>query len=285
VFEDKVAFITGGARGIGREIALEFARHGADIVVCDIAADIASVPYPLATPDDLLETKRLVEAEGRRCVARIADVRDQRSLDEVVAAGVDAFGRLDAVVANAGIFDWSAKPLWETTDDAWRDQIGVCLEGVWRTAKAVGPQMIGQQSGSLVFVSSNSGVEGSACSAPYVAAKHGVCGLMRSAALEFGPYGVRVNAVLPSTTDTQINDHPVGWQRASGKPGAVRADYLDAVREWMLLRGTSALPPAATAKAVVWMCSDAAAYITGTTLAVDAGHLALPGRNLSPVQM
>jgi SDR family mycofactocin-dependent oxidoreductase len=283
-FDGKVAFVTGGGRGIGREIALEFARDGADVIVCDIAADIESVPYPLATKEDLETTRTLVEAEGRRCVARVADVRDQAALDAVVAAGVEEFGRIDALVANAGIYDWSTSPLWETTDDAWYDQIGVCLEGVWRSAKAVAPRMIAQGSGTMVFTSSNVGQEGSPFSAPYVAAKHGVIGLMKTAALELARHGVRVNAVLPSTTDTKINDHPAGWTRASGKPDGTRADYLDAVHHWTLLPNTGALPPAATAKAVAWLCSEAAAFITGIGLPVDAGHLLLPGRNPWPVR-
>ncbi|MET3953180.1 SDR family mycofactocin-dependent oxidoreductase [Rhodococcus sp. OAS809] len=284
-FEGKVAFITGGGRGMGREIALEFARQGGDVIITDIASDIEAIPYSLASKEDLDETKALVEAEGVRCIARVADVRDQQALDDAVAAGVEVFGRIDVLSANAGVYDWSSSRLWETSDAAWYAQIGVCLEGVWRSAKAVAPQMIKQgRGGSMVFTSSNVGVEGAPCSAPYVAAKHGVIGLMKTAALELGELGIRVNAVLPSTTDTKINDHPAGWRRASGKPDGTRDDYLDAVHQWSILPNTTALPPQATAKAIVWLASDSAEYITGVALPVDAGHLTLPGFNPWPVR-
>ncbi|MCR1784314.1 mycofactocin-coupled SDR family oxidoreductase [Nocardioides carbamazepini] len=283
-FEGKVAFITGGARGQGREAALEFARRGADVVVVDIAADIASVPYPLASKEDLEQTRALVEAEGRACLALVADVRDQSALDEAVAATVDRFGRIDALLVNAGIYDWSDKPLWETPEAAWADQIGVCLEGAWRTARSVAPVMVEQQSGAIVFTSSNVGVEGAPCSAPYVAAKHGVIGLMRVAALELGNHNVRVNALLPSTTDTLINDHPAGWRRASGKPDGTREDYLDAVHQWTAMRNVGVLPARAAALAAIWLCSDDAAFVHGVQLPVDAGHLVLPGMNPWPVR-
>ncbi|WPB90132.1 mycofactocin-coupled SDR family oxidoreductase [Streptomyces malaysiensis] len=283
-FEGKVAFITGGGRGQGREEAVEFARRGSDVVIVDIAADVASVPYSLATEDDLKETQQLVEAEGRSCLARVADVRDQHALDAAAAAAVERFGRIDFLIANAGIYDWSDKPFWETSDEAWNDQVGICLEGAWRAAKAVTPHLVQRRSGAIVFTSSNVGVEGVPFSAPYVAAKHGVIGLMRVAALELGTYGVRANAILPSTTDTLINDHPSGWRRASGKPDGTREDYLDAVHQWTAMRNTGVLPPKAAALAALWLCSDEAEFITGISLPIDAGHLTLPGMNPWPVR-
>lgn len=283
-FDGKVAFITGGARGQGREAAVEFARRGADVAVVDIAADIASLPYSLATKQDLQQTKSLVEAQGRRCVAEIADVRDQQALDDAVARTVAEFGRIDFLLANAGIYDWATTPFWETSDDSWNDQVGVCLEGVWRSAKAVAPQMIEQGSGAMVFTSSNVGVEGVPFSAPYVAAKHGVIGLMRTAALELGTVGIRVNAILPSTTDTLINDHPAGWRRASGNPEGGRDDYLHAIHMWTAMRNTGVIPSNAPALAAVWLCSEEAAFITGIQLPIDAGHLTLPGMNPWPIR-
>jgi SDR family mycofactocin-dependent oxidoreductase len=283
-FEGKVAFITGGGRGQGREAAVEFARRGADVVVVDIAADIASLPYSLATEADLKQTQALVEAEGRACLALVADVRDQAALDSAVSATVERFGRIDALLVNAGIYDWADTPLWETTDASWNDQVGVCLEGAWRTAKAVAPVMIDQQRGAIVFTSSNVGVEGVPLSAPYVAAKHGVIGLMRVAALELGNHNVRVNALLPSTTDTAINDHPAGWNRVTGTQDGTRAGYLDAVHMWTAMRNVGTLPASAPALAAVWLCSDEAAFVHGIQLPVDAGHLVLPGMNPWPVR-
>lgn len=166
-FDNKVALVTGSGRGMGREIALEFARQGADLVLCDIGHDLPAIPYPLSTEADLKETKTLVEELGRRCVAKLADVRDQAALDALVQAGVSEFGRIDILSANAGVYDWSSSPLWETSDDAWNVQIGVCLEGVWRSAKAVAPQMISQgRGGAMVFTSSNVGAEGPSSQRP-----------------------------------------------------------------------------------------------------------------------
>jgi SDR family mycofactocin-dependent oxidoreductase len=280
----KTAFITGGGRGMGREIATTFAAAGAKIVICDIAANMAEVTYDLASPEDVQETKRLVEEAGSECLACIADVRSQEELDEAVAEGIASFGAIDIAIANAGITVWSGDRIWETSEESWQSQIDVCLTGVFHTAKAVAPHMIERESGNMIFTSSNSGVEGSVALGPYVAAKHGVIGLMRSAALELGRYGIRVNAVLPSTTDTLINDNPGGRTFAGGGRHLTREEYLDAVHYWTLLRDTGSLPPSAIAEGMLWLASDAARYVTGIELKIDAGHLILPGLNMGPVR-
>jgi SDR family mycofactocin-dependent oxidoreductase len=282
LLDDKVVFVTGGARGMGRAISVAFAREGADVLTCDIAAQIETASYPLGTREDLQETKELVESIGRRCVTRIADVRSQRALDEVVADGIEELGAIDVLIANAGIIDWRGYAFWETPERSWEDQIDVCLTGVWHSAKAVAPHMIERGSGSMVFTSSNVGREGAQFFSPYVAAKHGVVGFMKAAALELGAHGIRVNAGLPGTTDTLINDNDLGRDRAGGKPGTTREEYLAAVRNWVALRGCGALPPEATADAMVFLASDRASYLTGVELNVDAGHLALPGFNFAP---
>ena len=174
----KVALITGVARGQGRAHAVRLASEGADIVGVDICAPIASVPYPLATADDLAATVKLVEDTGARIVAKEADVRDRASLSEAVQAGIDELGRLDIVVANAGI-----APM-QSGDDGWRDVIDVNLTGVYNTIKAAIPTMVKQGSGgSIVLISSAAGLAGvgspDAGSVGYAAAKHGVVGLMR----------------------------------------------------------------------------------------------------------
>jgi SDR family mycofactocin-dependent oxidoreductase len=284
LLDGKVVFITGGARGMGRAISLAFAREGADVLTCDIAAQIESDTYPLGTREDLEETKRRVEQLDRRCITRIADVRSQHALDEVVADGLEELGRIDVLVANAGIIDWSGNAFWETPERSWAEQVDVCLTGVWHSAKAVAPHMIERGSGSMVFTSSNVGREGALYFSPYVAAKTGVIGFMRAAALELGGHGIRVNAVLPSTTDTLINDNPLGRDRAGGKPGTTREEYLDAVHSWTALRDVGALPPEATADAMVFLASDRASYLSGVELNIDAGHLALPGFNHAPAK-
>jgi SDR family mycofactocin-dependent oxidoreductase len=279
--DGKVALISGGARGQGREIAVKFASEGADVIIFDLCHDLDTVAYPLGTKDDLAETAQLVEAQGRRCVSAVADVRDQAEIDAVVRDGIETFGHIDIAICNAGIVDFA--PLWEITEEQWSDQVDINLSGVWRTAKAVAPHMMERLTGAMVFTSSNNGVEAGQNYAHYIAAKHGVIGLMRSAALELGPYNIRVNAVLPGPCDTIMNNNPVGWARIGGRPDATRDDYLASVRNWQLLRNRTALHPSAIANAMIWLVSDEASEVTGVELPVDAGHLVLPGMNPSPI--
>jgi SDR family mycofactocin-dependent oxidoreductase len=278
----KTALITGGARGQGRAIAVKFASEGANIAVCDIAAPIATLRYDLATPDDLRTTAELVEAQGQSCLAAVTDVRDQSALDEVVASTIDELGQVDILVAQAGIVTHA--PLWEITEEEWRDVVDVTLTGAWRSIKAVAPHMIERGGGVVILTSSLNGIEGGANYAHYIAAKHGVCGLMKSAAIELGPYNIRVNAVLPGPIDTPVIDNPGGHVRIAGKEGAGRDDYLASVRRWYLLRGRTVLPARAVADAMTWLASDEAKHITGIELPVDAGHNVLPGLNLAPVE-
>ncbi len=279
--DGKVALISGGARGQGRETAVKFASEGADIIIFDLCHDLDTVAYPLGTKDDLAETARLVEAHGRQCLSAVADVRDQVAIDAVVRDGIDTFGHIDIAICNAGIVDFA--PLWEITEEQWSDQVDINLSGVWRTAKSVAPHMMERLTGAMVFTSSNNGVEAGQNYAHYIAAKHGVIGLMRSAALELGPFNIRVNAVLPGPCDTIMNNNPVGWARIGGRRDATRDDYLASVRNWQLLRNRTALQPAAIANAMIWLVSDEASEVTGVEIPVDAGHLILPGMNPSPI--
>ncbi|MEZ5257375.1 MAG: SDR family oxidoreductase [Ilumatobacteraceae bacterium] len=194
---------------------------------------------------------------------------------------MEQFGHIDIAICNAGIVDFA--PLWEITEEQWSDQVDINLSGVWRTAKAVAPHMIERLTGAMVFTSSNNGVEAGQNYAHYIAAKHGVIGLMRSAALELGPYNIRVNAVLPGPCDTIMNNNPIGWARIGGRPDATRDDYLASVRNWQLLRNRTALNPSAIANAMIWLVSDESSEVTGVELPVDAGHLILPGMNPSPI--
>jgi SDR family mycofactocin-dependent oxidoreductase len=277
----KTAFITGGARGQGRAIAEKFAREGADIIVCDIGGPIEHVKYPLATAGDLAETADTVEKLGQRVIAQIADVRDQSQLDEVVAAGLKEFGKIDIAVANAGLLD--NKPFWDITEGEWSVVVETCLGGVWRTAKAVAPHMIERRSGSIILTSSTNGQEGDPNTMHYVASKHGVLGIMKSAALALGPYNIRVNSILPGPVDTIINDNPGTRDRIAGKTGATREEYLTAVRNWHVLRGRSALSPDAVADGVIWLASDESRHVTGLEMLIDAGHRLLPGVNFNPI--
>jgi SDR family mycofactocin-dependent oxidoreductase len=263
----KVALITGAARGQGRAHAVRLASDGADIIAIDICAPIASVPYPLATADDLAATVKLVEDAGARIVAKEADVRDRASLSGAVQAGIDELGRLDIVVANAGI-----APM-QSGDDGWRDVIDVNLTGVYNTIKAAIPTMVKQGTGgSIVLISSAAGLAGvgspDAGSVGYAAAKHGVVGLMRVYANLLAKQSIRVNSIHPTGVETPMidNDFTRGWlakmAAASDSPGSMGNAMPVEV-----------LQPEDIANAVAWLVSDQACYITGVTLPVDAGFL------------
>jgi SDR family mycofactocin-dependent oxidoreductase len=263
----KVALITGVARGQGRAHAVRLASEGADIIGVDICAPIASVPYPLATADDLAATVKLVEDTGARIVAKEADVRDRASLSDAVQAGVDELGRLDIVVANAGI-----APM-QSGDDGWRDVIDVNLTGVYNTIKAAIPALIKQGAGgSIVLISSAAGLAGvgspDAGSVGYAAAKHGVVGLMRVYANLLAKQNIRVNSIHPTGVETPMidNDFTRGWlakmAAESDSPGSL-GNALP----------VEVLQPEDIANAVAWLVSDQARYITGVTLPVDAGFL------------
>ncbi|MFI9508459.1 mycofactocin-coupled SDR family oxidoreductase [Nocardia sp. NPDC052566] len=204
--DDQVAVITGGARGQGRSHAMTLAAEGADIVICDIAAPIASVPYPLGTDDDLAETAELVEETGRRCVAIKADVRSRSEMDAVAERAVAEFGRIDILLANAGIA--SGAPIAEMDERMWQDTIDVDLTGIFHSFRAVVPHMIARRSGRIVATSSIVGRMGAAGAGNYVAAKWGVIGLVKTLALELVPHGITVNAVLPGGVRTPMIMNP-----------------------------------------------------------------------------
>lgn len=281
LLDGKVAFITGGARGQGREHALAFAREGADIAVVDIAADIDTAPYPLAREEDLAETVRLVENLDRRALSMVADVRSQQQLDAAVEATINQFGQIDLVSANAGI--WAKTPFWELSDAQWDDMIGTNLTGVWRTAKAVAPHMMERRRGSIVMTSSINGLEPGLDYAHYCSSKFGVIGLMKTVALELAPYGIRCNAVCPSAIDTGMTNWQGAYDMFAGGPGGTREDLLVGGRGFHALAGVGAMPPHVVADAALWLHSDLAARVTGVAVPVDAGHLILTGVNPSPV--
>ena len=276
----KVVLVTGAARGQGRAHAVAMAGEGADIVAVDIDQQIDTVPYDTARAKDLQETVAEVERLGRRIVAQVADVRSSEALDAAVSAGLDAFGRIDVLVANAGIF--SQARLWEMDEQTWDDVMDVNLKGVWRTMKAVLPHMIERRSGSVVLTSSVNGLRGNGGAAHYAATKHGVLGLMKSAALELGPHRIRVNAVCPGLVDTPMTNWQGMYDQMAGRPGADRSDYDRAAGHYGIIAGQGALPPETIADAAVWLASDAAFGVTGQAVVVDSGHLSMPGFNPAP---
>ena len=274
--QGKVAFITGAARGQGRSHAIRLAEEGADIIAVDIAGPVASVTaYPLASEEDLAETVRQVEALDRRIVAHKADVRDVAALRAALADGVAQLGRLDIVVANAGIYTIS--PALELDDDAWREMIDINLTGVWHAAKAAIPHIrAGGHGGSIVLTSSTAGLMPFENMAHYTAAKHGVVGLMRTLALELAPDFIRVNSVHPTSVSTDMIHNKATYELfAPDLPEAGRTKEVLGER----FQALNALPiPWVEARdisnAVLFLASDEARYITGVTLPVDAGSVA-----------
>lgn len=267
----KVALITGAARGQGRSHAVRLAEEGADIVAIDIVAPIPTAYYPAAVPADLQLTAKLAEGEGVRVLAAEADVRDQSALDGVVARALTAFGHIDIVVANAGIA--SHAPAWEMSDDEWQNVVDVNLTGVWRTVRACVPAMISRgQGGAIVLTSSLAGLHGYGNIASYVAAKHGVNGLMRTLANELGPRGIRVNSVCPGLINTDMmNDETYAMFR----PDVTDPTLEDArqVFRTMQLLPLDWLEPRDVSNAIAFLVSDEARAITGVALPVDGGQL------------
>ena len=273
VLEGRVALVTGAGRGQGRSHAVRFAEEGADVVILDIAAPVDTVGYDMATEEDLQQTAKLVEAAGGRVHAAVADVRDQTALDAAVAAAMSSFGRLDIVVANAGVISYGN--MWEVPEQQWRDVIDINLNGIYHTVHATVPAMLkAGDGGSIVLTSSVLGFKGTTGASSYVATKHAVNGLTRSLANELGPHGIRVNSVNPSNvaTDMVLNPATLGLFRPD-----LEAPTPDDVRDVMTAMHPFPVPwvePVDISNAIVFLASDAARYITGISLPIDAGLLA-----------
>jgi len=274
MLEGKVAFVTGAARGQGRSHALRLAQEGADIIAVDLCGQIDTVPYPMATPEDLQQTVREVEALDRRIVATQADVRDTAALTAALDDGVAQLGRLDIVAANAGIASYAA--VEDVSDQMWDDMIGTNLSGVFKTVRAAVPHLkANEDGGSVVLTSSTAGIMGMAHLAHYVAAKHGVVGLMKVFAIELAPHMIRVNSVHPTTVNTDMvqNQGTYDLFRPDLAPGtATRDDAGDAFLTLNLLP-VKWVEPVDISNAVVFLASDMARYVTGVQLPVDAGSV------------
>jgi SDR family mycofactocin-dependent oxidoreductase len=256
-----VVFITGAARGQGRAEAVRFAAEGADIIAVDICADLPTTTYPGPTPEDLAETARLIEDHDRRAVTAIADVRDFDALNGALRAGVAELGRLDVVVANAGMT--TIAPAWEIPLENWDVTIGVNLTGAYYTARAAIPIMIEQGTGgAIVFTSSVAGLRGLPWLADYVAAKHGVTGLAKTLANELGKYGIRVNSVHPHGVNTDLKP---GMRELIERDPELTPFFLGSLADQV----SEAEDIAA---AVAWLASNEARHVTGIQLPVDLGR-------------
>lgn len=270
--DGKVAFITGAARSQGRSHALRLAKEGADIIAIDLCGPVDTIEmYPGATEADLAETVKQVEDLDRRIVATKADVRDSAAVKKAVDDGVAELGRLDIVLGNAGVFEIA--PALEITDEAWQTMLDVNLTGVWNTCRAALPHLIaGGRGGSIVLTSSTAGLKGTPNTVHYTATKHGVVGIMRTLANEFGQHSIRVNTVHPTGVDTVMIQNPKTW-------GLFLPDDPNPSREKAeaIFATTNTLPipwvePIDISNAIAFLVSDEARYITGATLPVDAGY-------------
>lgn len=271
--EGKVAFITGAARGQGRSHAVRLAQEGADIIGIDACQQLDGVPYPMPTPDDLDETVSLVEKEGRRMLATQADVRDFAALKAAVDSGAEELGRLDIVVANAGIGTYGTQ-LSEMDEKTWQDMIDVNLTGVWLTAKAAIPHIVaGDRGGSIILTSSVGGLKAYPNTGHYVAAKHGVVGLMRTLAVELSQQHIRVNSVLPTQVNTPMvmNDATFRLFRPDLENPTV--DDFAPLSQMAHMLPVPWVEPVDVSNAVLFLASDESRYVTGLTLPVDAGSM------------
>ncbi len=268
--DGKVAFITGAARGQGRSHAIRLAQEGADIIAIDLTAQIDSVPYPMATPDDLAETVNEVEALDRRIIATTADVRDYAALKAAVDEGVTEFGRLDIVSANAGIS--SVGMAAELPEQTWQDMIDTNLTGVWHTAKATIPHLVaGERGGSIVLTSSAVGLKAFPNMAHYVSAKHGVVGLMRTLALELAPHMIRVNSLHPTQVNTAMIMNEPLWKLFSPDIEHPTEEDFRPVSQAINALPIPWVEPVDISNALLFLASDEGRYITGVALPIDAG--------------
>jgi (+)-trans-carveol dehydrogenase len=269
--EGKVAFITGAARGQGRSHAVRLAEEGADIIAVDLCAQVDTVPYPMATPEDLAQTVKAVEALDRRIIATQADVRDFAALKAAVDAGVAELGRLDIVSANAGIASVDASTT-DISEQSWADMLDINLTGVWHTAKAAVPHMIAAgNGGAIILTSSAAGLMAYPGIGHYVSAKHGVVGLMRTLALELAPHMIRVNSLHPTQVDTEMIQNETIYRLFSPDDPNPSRDAFIPVSQAMNALPIPWVEPRDISNALLFLASDEARYITGVPLPVDAG--------------
>lgn len=272
--DGRVAVITGGGRGQGRSHALHLAREGADVVVCGLDHQLDFVKYPLFEAGDLEETKALVEQEDQRCLAIPADVSDFAQVEHVVEQAVETFGRVDIMCANAGFL--VAAPVHETTLDEWQGSLNTHLTGVFHALKAVAPHFIKQRSGRFIATASAFGKQGAGGCAAYAAAKWGVIGLIKTAAIDLGQYGITCNALCPGTTNTMAASNdlvpPLFFPDEPDANMEMVDEYIKT--NWHQLP-IGRIPVEDQSKAVVFLASDEARYISGSTIDVSAGMSAL----------
>ncbi len=273
--EGRVAFVTGAARGQGRAHAVRLANEGADIIAIDVCGPVPSITYPLASPEELDETVRGVEAAGRKILARHVDIRDGEALRQVVADGMEQFARLDVLVANAGVLGWGR--LWELSEEQWDAVIDVNLSGTWRTIRAAVPAMIeAGNGGSIIIVSSAAGLKATPGNGHYAASKHGLVALTNSLALEAGEFGIRVNSIHPYSIDTPMIEREVMMRMFKEHPSFLHSfapmpfHPHDAGGR---RHRNEFMAPEEVSDVVAWLAGDGSATLSGVQIPVDRGVL------------
>ena len=272
-YRGRVVFITGAARGMGRAHALAFAGEGASLVLCDACRQYSTVPYPLAQPEELVALVTELEQMGCRVIAAQVDVTHLRAMQELVERAQRELGPIDIVVANAGLYSFATS--WEMSEEQWDETVNVDLKGVWITCKVCIPFMLARRSGKIICIASTAALKGMANLAHYVAAKHGVLGLVKTLAVELAPYNINVNAVCPTSVDTAMCRNQALYDVFAGGPGqqATEENMLNLMNALNLFPDRNLLPPEAVSSAVLWLASDEARHLTGCALPVDAGYL------------
>lgn len=268
--DGKVAFVSGAARGQGRSHAVRMAAEGADVVVVDLCDDMPTVEYPLGTESELDETVALIEGHGRRAVKVVGDVRSFEDMERAAALGLEAFGKIDIVLANAGIE--SHATTWEMTPEQWREMIDVNLTGVFHTVRATVPSMVERgEGGSIVLTSSTLGLRGYANQAHYTAAKHGVVGLMKVMAAELGAHRIRANAVCPVAVRTGMIINDAMFRLFNPEKENPTEDDVRPAFEGLNALDVPWIEASDVTDSIMFLCSEQAKFITGVALPVDAG--------------
>lgn len=270
--EGKVAFVTGAAIGQGRSHAVRLAQEGADIIAIDVCKPIVeNTTIPAATPEDLAETADLVKAHNRRIFTAEVDVRDYDAMKAAVDAGVEQLGRLDIIVANAGIGN-GGDTLDQCSEHDWQEMIDINLSGVWKSVKAGVPHLItGGNGGSIVLTSSVGGLKAYPHCGNYVAAKHGVVGIMRSFAVELGQHMIRVNSVHPTHVSTGMIMNEGTWKMFRPDLENPGPDDMAPICQMFHTLPIPWVDAVDVSNAVLFLASDEARYLTGVTLPIDAG--------------